>query len=415
MKPEGRISGAHQGEPRAVAVLREVLRPPSPLGAEPDPGPVSGPSPILGSYLGRYQEGLLVVAPDGRFRLFTAGLERITGYSAAEVPSVTEALRLLCPDEEDAQSLRALLDAAYTGPDPGERLVRVRDRAGQPHWLRASVHRVNEDAVVHVLDISAVHRVGTTASAGDDPCRELLESIDVGVWAMDGPTAARITFLNAAARRILGLDPRWASGSAQDVFVFEDPADRVRLMRALLADRFTRSRTVRIETRLLRSGDRQPVDTCLTATASYDEQGRTSRVVGTLEDLGAHRSAEMRRQRSELLLHSLFEGAAVGVVLGSLEGHFRAANPAFCRMVGYPEVELLGRNVDDLVHPDERGMSGRAIQQALAEGRVTVSYPRRYLHRDGHVVPCEATLVAVLDAQGQPVAGIGLVRPTGTA
>ncbi|MFH1464081.1 MAG: PAS domain S-box protein [Pseudomonadota bacterium] len=398
-----------------IQVVQEVLRPPGPLEQEPTSGAQAGRSPILGSYLGSYEEGVAVVAPDGRLRLFTPGLERITGFSAHDLPSIEDAVRLLAPDEKSVRGFSEFLDAALGVRESGERLVRIRNRAGHERWLRASVHRVNEDALIHVLDITAVHRVEPPQPVGVDPWRMVLEDHDLGLWAMDDPDTGQVTWANRVARDILRLGPRWEGAPLDEFLSLADPTDRVRFLHALQADRFTQARTVQMVTRLVRPGTRGTVSAQFTATAAYDPQGRAVRVVGTVRDLGMQRSTETRRLRAELLLRSLFEHVATGVVVGTLDGVFLAANPAFCEMIGYREQELLGRHVDDVVHPDDHGSSDSAREAAIAGGLPTVRLARRYLHRDGHVVTCETTLVAVHDDQGRPVAGIAMVLPTGTA
>ena len=79
--------GGSPGLTSQIEVLREVLRDPRPpdLG---DAAAVAHPESLLEPYLGQFFEGTAVIAPDGRFRLFTAGLEHITGRPAQEVGSL---------------------------------------------------------------------------------------------------------------------------------------------------------------------------------------------------------------------------------------------------------------------------------------------------------------------------------------
>jgi PAS domain S-box-containing protein len=396
-------------------VVHELLRAPPPPGPQSPSGPAQRRAPILGSYLGCYEEGIAVVAPDGRVRLFTAGLERITGYSAAEVPTIGEAVPLLAPDEATEHDFREFFEQGLGARESGERLVRIRARDRRLRWLRVSVHRVNEDILLHVLDITSIHRVQPPEPTDRAPWCNLLEELELGVWTTEDTATWRLTWANAATRTILGIGPRWDGAAPGPLLAFADPTDRVRLQHALLADRFTQARTVRMGARLARPGDRAPVNAELTVTASYDAHGHPIRVVGTLRDLDAERSAKARRAREHLLQRALFERVSVGVVVGTLDGVFLAANSAFCELLGYHEADLLGRHVEELVHPDDQLTFSRAREAPAAGGRQYIRYPRRYLHREGHVVPCEVTLVAVSGDEGAPACGIALVLPTGTA
>jgi len=93
-------------------------------------------------------------------------------------------------------------------------------------------------------------------------------------------------------------------------------------------------------------------------------------------------------------LTQAFTGAAMGLALVAPDGTFVRANTAMCEIAGRAEDELVGRNVADLVHPEDRGQLRRAFD-VLAGGR-TNRYigEHRWLRRDGgtahlrcHVAP----------------------------
>src|SRR5690606_3845869 len=64
------------------------------------------------------------------------------------------------------------------------------------------------------------------------------------------------------------------------------------------------------------------------------------------------------------------------------DGYFKRVNPAWERILGYTEAELLGRPYVEFVHPDDREAThGQAAR--LNEGRDVVYFENRYLHKDG--------------------------------
>jgi diguanylate cyclase (GGDEF)-like protein/PAS domain S-box-containing protein len=66
------------------------------------------------------------------------------------------------------------------------------------------------------------------------------------------------------------------------------------------------------------------------------------------------------------------------------DGCFKAVNPAFERILGYREEDLVGRPFLDFVHPDDRE---RTEQEAatLSDGRTTVQFQNRYFDSEGEV------------------------------
>lgn len=65
------------------------------------------------------------------------------------------------------------------------------------------------------------------------------------------------------------------------------------------------------------------------------------------------------------------------------DGRFLHVNPAWTRVLGWREDELLGRNAFELVHPDDRATTSDASERALAEGQRQDEFQNRYRHRDG--------------------------------
>jgi len=92
-------------------------------------------------------------------------------------------------------------------------------------------------------------------------------------------------------------------------------------------------------------------------------------------------------RRKDAVLRSVFDNAAVGMVLHAADGSTRErVNDAFCNLVGYSQAELLDNPYEALTHPDDLSRS-LELRRRLADGEVEViSMEKRYLHKDGHAV-----------------------------
>ena len=104
---------------------------------------------------------------------------------------------------------------------------------------------------------------------------------------------------------------------------------------------------------------------------------RDAEQLATLSAIGSQigqfikrRSAEAALRASEERWRRLFETSAAGMALVRLDGVFTAANPALRRMLGRTEEEIVGRNVLELNHEDERAATAEfyaKYQERLAD------------------------------------------------
>ena len=95
---------------------------------------------------------------------------------------------------------------------------------------------------------------------------------------------------------------------------------------------------------------------------------RDEEQLATLSAIGSQIGQFIKRRRAEAALRAseerwrrLFETSAAGMALVRLDGVFTAANPALQRMLGRSEDEIVGRNVLELNHEDERAATAEAL------------------------------------------------------
>ena len=103
----------------------------------------------------------------------------------------------------------------------------------------------------------------------------------------------------------------------------------------------------------------------------------------TLEERVAAATRELRR--SETHLQSLFEQTAAGIAETGLDARILRVNRTFCRIVGRPAGELVGRTLDTLVHPDDLAANMVLFERMLATGEA-FEIENRYLRPDGSEV-----------------------------
>ncbi|MEX1040211.1 MAG: PAS domain S-box protein [Pirellulaceae bacterium] len=83
-----------------------------------------------------------------------------------------------------------------------------------------------------------------------------------------------------------------------------------------------------------------------------DHSGNVRQIIGTVVDVTQRNEAVMALRTSETQYRSIFEAAANGFLLFTMEGKLVEANPAACQMRGYTREELLTLDPKQFVHPD---------------------------------------------------------------
>ncbi len=144
------------------------------------------------------------------------------------------------------------------------------------------------------------------------------------------------------------------------------------------------------------------------ALHAVQQERRASRLVG-------RQAADRDRVESELraaeLRHRLLaDNATDTIVAFGADGRITYVSPACSELIGCVPSEIVGRQPQDFVHPDDRG-EVRSARRRAGDARGTITVTSRLRHREGHYVWIEARVRSVLDAEtGVPIEGQAIVR-----
>lgn len=81
-----------------------------------------------------------------------------------------------------------------------------------------------------------------------------------------------------------------------------------------------------------------------------------------------------------------FDYSAIGMALVLHTGRWHRVNRSLCEILGYSESELLARDFQDFVHPNDRLTSMAKLEQLLQSKIATSQIEMRCVHKDGHAV-----------------------------
>ena len=143
-----------------------------------------------------------------------------------------------------------------------------------------------------------------------------------------------------------------------------------------------------------------------TWTIKQEVRAHTDTLIREIDD---RRKAEHALKESEARYRRVFDGAPIGIVTVKPDGRITAVNPFFCRMLGYPEAELLSMTVAEITHPEDLAREVSLIREMNDGKRPSVQLEKRYLTKGGAPVWAELVTTSIRDDDGRLRLGLGMV------
>lgn len=112
------------------------------------------------------------------------------------------------------------------------------------------------------------------------------------------------------------------------------------------------------------------------------------------------REAILKVADNERRFRAYFDGALMGIVALSPDGHFQEANDSFCRLTGYPREKILSLNWEDLEYPDDISLVRERLEK-IGRGEIDSDVvDSRFLHQNGEVLHVHAAIKAIRKTSG---------------
>lgn len=202
---------------------------------------------------------------------------------------------------------------------------------------------------------------------------------------------------NEACARILGYSSRDELMGTNAIDAYYDPSDRDVYVEDLL------ERGVVTNTEVcLKKKDGSPVWVLENATLLDSPEGGMPTVEGTLIDISEIKRAEALLQESEERYRLMAQYSTDMIARLTPDWIFMYVSPASTAILGYVPTDLIGRSIEDLVHPDDR-LTTRSVRESVIEKEdvITVSY--RIRGASGAYVWLESTCRPIYGPDGREV------------
>ena len=279
------------------------------------------------------QAGLSALSRDNNFDVVMLDVSVPDGAGLANVSLIkAEAPRLPIIVAGDADDETVALEAVHAGAQ--DYLVKSQLNPG---WLERSIRYSIER-----------HRMDAALLAAEAKYHGLFDHLIEGIFQTT--PEGRYLLANTALARIYGYSsPEELMQSITNIAtrLYVQPGRRDEFVREMQA----RDTITGFESEIFRK-EGSTIWISENCRAIRDAEGRLLYYEGTVEDITQRRQAEKKVQDSEALYHSLVETLPQNILRKDLQERFTFANQQFCKTLGRPLEEIVGKTDFDFFPPE---------------------------------------------------------------
>jgi two-component system sensor histidine kinase/response regulator len=141
-----------------------------------------------------------------------------------------------------------------------------------------------------------------------------------------------------------------------------------------------------------------------------DQHNQPKYFIYAVEDISDRKRAELALINSEERFRVIFQQAAVGIFRRSISGEFLQLNRRFCEILGYNEAELLNRNFQSLIHPEDLDQHLNCLNKLIKNQIKAYELEEKYIKKDGEKHWVKIVVSVVNEAEEKPKYLIGIVE-----
>lgn len=231
----------------------------------------------------------------------------------------------------------------------------------------------------------------------------LIEHLKLGVYRSTPGPQGKFLEVNPALLKMLGCKSRNELLNLPIYQFYQNPKDRRRF-----SEKLSRKGVVYNEELILRRKNGSPLIVSEIAVAVRDSYGKVLFFEGLVEDITNRKQSKRQFDLQKTYLEKLFNAAPEAIALHNNHDRIVDINDEFTKMFGYTREEAIGKQINELVAPEELLEEAKDISHRVILGeRIELESKRK--RKDGVLIDV-SILGAPIFHQGKQVGDYAIYR-----
>lgn len=201
--------------------------------------------------------------------------------------------------------------------------------------------------------------------------------------------SAKPTYVNESINRILGYTPEEVLENDENILsylIHPDDIPRIEKHMGYVYGLSDEDTAVEIEYRIRHKDGSWRVFSSQDRIFERNPDGSPKRILSLGHDISEQKAAEDALIESESRFRTIFDAAAVGIVLTDEVGNALEINPRFSSIIGYSQEELKQKYFMNLTHPDDVEAEQAQFTKMMNKEITNFTIQKRFFAKDGHIV-----------------------------
>jgi len=354
----------------------------------------------LGQALLQSTSAGIYIVQDAKFVYLSPFFETLTGYSIKELLG-QESLKLVHPDD------REMVRKAATGmlkqrgrQNPFE--YRFLKKNGDMMWVMETVSSIDykgmRATLGSLMDVNQRKMLEETVAKSNQLHSAMLSQMSDACFEVD--LSGNFIFTNNSMCVALRYKLNELDGKHSNVIIPEE--DR-QIVLDILNQVFKSGQINTGFTHRVKRKDGIVLSVQTSVSPIREPYGNISGFICVSRDVTESKRLEAALLQSEALHRSILEQMYDSYYEVDLAGNFTFVNDSVCANLLYSKEELLGRNFNFSVPPDEIKNMFLAFNRVFRTGQPNKAFSHKILRRDGKILYAESSIDLRRDEKGQPI------------
>ncbi len=341
---------------------------------------------------------VFAIDADGKFTLVSETLERVAGWTPAEIAGQHFSTIVTPATLPNAAERWELLVADPTTPQVVE--IELLHKDGRPIPVEVStVGVVGPDgrfAGIHgsTRDVSERERLQRELRESEERWRYLVKASPDVVFAID--ERGLTTFVGDRIVELTGWTPDEVIGRNFEAFTDPEYLAAANATFAAVQREPAGVHPLRIMMQR-KDGEPIPVETWVTGSV---HEGRFVGAHGSIRDMTERDRLEQDLRDSESRYRFLVDNSPDAIFSAAADGTFTYVSETVERLLGWPREDVVGRHFSILIDEGSLELAGRRWSEAVETPGATVEARLDLVHRDGRRLPFEIRATGFADEDG---------------